>query len=331
MPIPDAASPADSTTVTEIEMRNVHFRLTDHIGIEMDHVRGNLHSLMHGNATVVMGDKTAFGMRVYAGEASITTVALTWLMNEWIFADSAVPLKRVKVTQAGSELRIVGIFGTRIKLPIQMVARVEATPDGMIRLVPTSIKAVRLESRGILSALGVHLQDLLDLKRARGIRLAGDTMYMNPAEAFPPPVLRARIGEARVENGGVHLRFVPLDARDARKAAIHLVHDSATLAANYIVMRGGTVRFGKLFMAHTDATVIDADPKDPFDFSIDYYFSQMVEGFSRSKPDYSQVYTMPDYSKLKSLARGDSVAPAAADSTSAPHASRRRSRGSGRP
>ena len=283
MPIPDAASPADSTTVTEIEMRNVHFRLTDHIGIEMDHVRGNLHSLMHGNATVVMGDKTAFGMRVYAGEASITTVALTWLMNEWIFADSAVPLKRVKVTQAGSELRIVGIFGTRIKLPIQMVARVEATPDGMIRLVPTSIKAVRLESRGILSALGVHL------------------------------------------------RFAPLDARDARKAAIHLVHDSATLAANYIVMRGGTVRFGKLFMAHTDATVIDADPKDPFDFSIDYYFSQMVEGFSRSKPDYSQVYTMPDYSKLKSLARGDSVAPAAADSTSAPHASRRRSRGSGRP
>lgn len=28
----------------------------------------------------------------------------------------------------------------------------------------------------------------------------------------------------------------------------------------------------------SDATVLDADPKDPLDFSIDYYFTQMVEG-----------------------------------------------------
>jgi hypothetical protein len=99
------------------------------------------------------------------------------------------------------------------------------------------------------------------------------------------------------------LRFKPESRADRRRLDVRLLRDAD--ARNFIAMRGGTVRFGKLYMVHTDATVLDADPKDPLDFYIDYYFTQMVEGRSSSQPDYGLVYTVPDYSDLRAVRERD--------------------------
>jgi hypothetical protein len=40
---------------------------------------------------------------------------------------------------------------------------------------------------------------------------------------------------------------------------------------NYVHYRGGMIRFGKLTMTNADLKIIDTNPKDPFDFSIDHY------------------------------------------------------------
>jgi hypothetical protein len=51
--------------------------------------------------------------------------------------------------------------------------------------------------------------------------------------------------------------------------------------SNYMYCRGGTLRFGKLTM-WTQDWLVDADQKDPFDFSPEEYNEQLVAGYSVS-------------------------------------------------
>jgi hypothetical protein len=64
--------------------------------------------------------------------------------------------------------------------------------------------------------------------------------------------------------------------------------------------RGGTLRFGKLFMVRSDMRILDLDPGDSFDFSIDQYEKQLVAGYSRTRPDLGLDVFMPDLAEVES-------------------------------
>ena len=68
---------------------------------------------------------------------------------------------------------------------------------------------------------------------------------------------------------------------------------------NYVYYHGGVLRFGKLTMTNSDLKIFDANPKDPFDFSIDHYNQQLVAGYSKSTPKYGLVAHVPDYYKIR--------------------------------
>lgn len=53
----------------------------------------------------------------------------------------------------------------------------------------------------------------------------------------------------------------------------------------------GSPKFGRL-------KIIDSNPKDPFDFSIDHYNRQMVAGYAKATARYGLVAYVPDYYKL---------------------------------
>jgi trans-aconitate methyltransferase len=52
-------------------------------------------------------------------------------------------------------------------------------------------------------------------------------------------------------------------------------------------------------MNDADLELIDSDPTDPFDFSIDHYKEQLVAGYSKMTPHGGLCVHMPDYSKIK--------------------------------
>jgi hypothetical protein len=64
--------------------------------------------------------------------------------------------------------------------------------------------------------------------------------------------------------------------------------------------RGGTLRFGKLTMADTDLLLVDADQKDPFDFSPERYNDQLVAGYSKNTRAHGLIVYMPDLNDLGS-------------------------------
>jgi hypothetical protein len=62
--------------------------------------------------------------------------------------------------------------------------------------------------------------------------------------------------------------------------------------------RGGILRFGRLTMNNVDMQLIDADPRDPFDFYPDHYNEQLVAGYSKTTSTGGLRVYMPDYNKI---------------------------------
>jgi len=75
----------------------------------------------------------------------------------------------------------------------------------------------------------------------------------------------------------------------------HAIEPRGVERGNTMTFRGGVLRFGRLTMEPTDLTLVDADPKDPFLFSLGDYEKHLVAGYSRTLADGSLVTVMPDY------------------------------------
>jgi hypothetical protein len=70
-------------------------------------------------------------------------------------------------------------------------------------------------------------------------------------------------------------------------------------AKNHIYWRGGQLSFGKLTMTETDLELVDEDPRDPFDFSVDRWNEQLVVGYSKTMADRGLRAHMPDFNDLR--------------------------------
>jgi hypothetical protein len=65
-----------------------------------------------------------------------------------------------------------------------------------------------------------------------------------------------------------------------------------------MTLMGGRLRFGKLTMDGTDMVIVDEDPSDPFDFSLDRYQEQLVAGYNRNTAVRGLIVHMPDFADL---------------------------------
>jgi hypothetical protein len=69
-------------------------------------------------------------------------------------------------------------------------------------------------------------------------------------------------------------------------------------AQNYVFFRGGIIRFGKLYMVQSQLIAIDEDARDPFDFYLDYYHTQLIEGYHTTLQQYGLMAVFPDFNDL---------------------------------
>jgi hypothetical protein len=52
-------------------------------------------------------------------------------------------------------------------------------------------------------------------------------------------------------------------------------------------------------MTETDLELVDDDPRDPFDFSVERWNDQLVAGYSKNTPQRGLKAHMPDYDDLQ--------------------------------
>jgi hypothetical protein len=283
-------------------MRNVDFHIDSGIVLHIARLRGQLLPSQPGTPAA-LDDKQSFILNIQSAEIAIDTVSLSTLLNRHVFGYRGSPLSHLQVGVDGDQLVQRGLLRKGVGIRFTIRATVALTPDGQIRLHPTSVKVVGLKVRGLMKAFGVHLDQLMRLEPGHGARIEQDDFILDPTAMLPPPTIRGQLTGIRIAGGRVAQTFGPADS-GAGKPLRRLDHSRP----NYMYFQHGTLRFGRLTMSDADLEIDDSDPATPFDFSLDRYNDQLVAGYSKSTADHGLVVHMPDLGSLGSL--GPTVAAA---------------------
>jgi hypothetical protein len=276
-------------------MRNVDFHVGDGVVLRIRTLDGALRGLRRG--VVDFDDRTSYRLTIDTAEVGLTGPDITNLLNRYVFAYPGAPLRRLSVEIQGNQLRQRGILRKGVDIPFSMVANVTLTPDQRIRLHPTSIRIFGVNGQKLMSALGLDLQKMLNVRGAKGIAVDKNDLLLSPLVILPPPVIDGRIVALRVADGRLIQIFGRRESSAAQQTAPTLPDSTAQ---NYMLYRGGTLHFGKLYMTEAEMLIVDRDPSDAFDFNNLAYQRQLIAGYSRTLPDLGLEVFMPDAGKINS-------------------------------
>jgi hypothetical protein len=270
-------------------MQNVHFHLGKGVELRVASLSGRLVGSAPGKVPT-FDDLSSYVLEIDSARVSMTPESLTNLLNNIVFADPGAPIKNLKIEVEGSELKQSGVLKKGVDVPFTMRARLDVTPEGKIRMHPTSMKAAGFISKRVLNFFGVELEALLKLKANSPVQVDGDDLLLDPEQLLPPPRIRGRLTRAWISDGVVVQQF----GGEKPSKAITL----PARFRNYMYYRGGTLRFGKLTMTDTDLMLVDEDSKDPFDFSPGRYNEQLMAGYSKNTRNRGLITHMPDLNDL---------------------------------
>ena len=298
-PITPAVVPRDSLPIivgtpgpTRVVMRNVDFHQGTGVLLHIRSLDGEMSSVKSG--VVDFDDKLSYILTVDTGHVTLAATDLTNLMNKYVFAYPGAPLKNLKVSLRGTSLGLTGTLHKGVNIPFDITSSVSMTADEKMRLHPTKIKIFGVDGAVLMRALGINLQKMLDLSKAKGIYVQGNDLLLSPLEVLPPPRIKGRIVGVNVGPDGLEQVFAP------RAGALGFSDISVpdTAPRNYMLYRGGTLHFGKLFMTNAELFVVDLNEQTPFDFDNDHYQRQLIAGHSRTLPSLGLEVYMPDASAL---------------------------------
>jgi hypothetical protein len=279
---------------TWIEMRNVLLHIDDRGVIRIERLRGQV--MTDSGAPAILDDATSFRIRVTRGTTRLTGDDLASLLNSIVFAYDGAPLRKLRARMEGNAIVLSGTLRKGVNLPFSITATPTLEPDGRVRMHPTRTRILGINGAALMKALGLQLDDLVDLKKARGAIVEGNDILLEPTQILPPPMIEARLESIGVVGNELVQTFVttPLDSIFER----YIRPDSTQ--PNFVYFRGGRLRFGKLEMIDTDLHIVDADQHDPFDLYLAEYNRQLVAGTSRNLETLGLRVTMPDFADLGS-------------------------------
>ena len=272
-------------------MRNVEYHLTDRIIVHIVSLDGKL--TPKPGQIPVFDDKASFGLDIDTATIILSMAALTNDLNDYVFAKPDAPLKHLDASTQGDQLVMKGLLVSKGGVPFETSGSMSVTPEGMIRVHITEVKALKLPVKGLMDLLGLDTEKLLNTKKVEGVTVDKDDLILDPEKILPPPELHGHLTALKIENGEIHLTFGPANGQTAP-----LPVTESCVAKNYLHFRGGSVRFGKLTMADTDLELLDSTPADPFDFAIDHYNEQLVAGYSKMTQSGGLCVHLPDYNKV---------------------------------
>jgi hypothetical protein len=275
------------TPAVEAEMRNVDLHLTPEIGLHVRSLRGRF--VAQGSRPApYLDDPRSYSVIVDHGEVAIGLASLNALMARALVGHSNVRSMEISIDGDG-QLRQKGTLKKGVPVPFDVKASVSPTPDGRLRIHSESVQGFGVRIGPLLKTFGLEMDNLLKVDPGRGVTVDGNDVLLDPSSLLPPPAMHGRITQVRVEKDALVQVFGP----DGQKAL-----SPPPTSKNYIYWRGGQLSFGKLTMTETDLELVDDDPRDAFDFSVDRWNEQLVAGFSKITPGRGLKAHMPDYNDL---------------------------------
>jgi hypothetical protein len=288
---PATGDPADS--ILWIEMRNVDLHIDEHQVMHMRVLRGQVVPTAPGTIAV-LDDLKSFHLRVTKGEVALSGDAISALLNTVAFNYADAPIKHLRVRIEKGELVQKGTLHKGVDIPFEVWARPVLGSDGKLRLHPEKLHVFSVNGLALLHALGLHMENLMDLRKARGVSVKGDDLFIEPLQLIPPPTVDGRLLAVRIEDSVLVQEFAP--AADDTIFGTYVRPDSGS--HNFVFFRGGQLQFGKLTMRDTDLLINDDDERDPFDLYLAHYNKQLVAGHTKNLANLGLRTWLVDYRKV---------------------------------
>ena len=272
----------------------VHLQVKNCLFYVMDDVVLNVLSLdawmiPRPGHTVSHDSKSSFLLQINSGATYLKARDLTALLNDYLLPQAKTPLKNITVTFEGSEIVVKGELHKLVDIPFQGKGAASVADGSDIRVHFTELKAAGVIKKGLLDLLGIKLSDIAQPQKQAAFRIEEDDLLLSITALFPPPRIAGKLTAVRIEGDGLVQIFGPANA---------IIPPPPTPAKNYIYFRGGRMKFGKLTMDDVDLQLVDKDPSNSFDFSLDHYAEQLEAGYSKSLPSLGLLVFMPDYSTV---------------------------------
>jgi hypothetical protein len=291
--VPQLAATTDSAAKTWIEMRNVDLRVLGRAHMRVRQLHGEVISTKPG-VIPILDTTTSFKIRITGGTVALSGPSLSILLNEYVFAYKGSPLRDLEVKTEGDHIVQTGIMHKGVDIRFKLKASLSLMEDGKIRLHPSEVEILGVNGLRLMNALGLELDDMLDLKGSRGASVKDNDIFLEPTKIVPPPAIEGRLASIRVEGPDVVQDFVRLPDDSVFSGSVK----PDTAVTNAVYFRGGRIRFGKLSMIDTDLLILDGDPSDPLDLYLDKYNVQLVAGTSRTMANLGLRVVFPDFDDL---------------------------------
>lgn len=271
----------------QTQMRNVTFRFSDNVAVEIKSLNGVLVPLGKSEFPN-FDDKESFKLRVSAGEIAMDSSDLANVLNSYVFARPHSPLTQLSINVEKGHLKVKGKLRDKGDIPFETEGVLIPTADGKIRLHSEKIKAMHLPVKGLMDLFGIDLGSLIKEGKVPGVEAQENDLILDLEQILPPPHIEGKVISVRMEGEKIIQIFGGSDAIPMKNIR----------ARNYMAFKNNRIRLGKLVMNDTDLILIDMDPNDPLDFFLEHYKEQLSAGYSKLTPDSGLRVYIKDYNKL---------------------------------
>ena len=273
--------------VVRVEVRNGLFHVTNDVALSVPRLDG---WMIPKPGQVVSLDKTnSFTLRIISGETRLKASDLTALMNEYLLPHAKAPIRNLEVAFDGDMIAMKGQLHKGVDVPFEGKGAVSIGDPSDIRVHFTQLKAAGILHKGLLDALGIKLSKVAQPKKTNRFHIDGDDIILPIEALFPPPRISGTLTAVRIEGDSLVQVFGDPDRE---------LKDPPVAANEYIYFRGGRMQFGKLTMDDVDLELLNEKPAPQLDFSLDHYYEQLVNGYSKSLPNGGLVAYMPGYAMI---------------------------------
>jgi hypothetical protein len=257
-------------------MRNLNLLVSEGVHLQVRYLDGRSISV-EKDRPVVLDDKTSFQIQIESAETAVDYESLSRLMNDYVFAYEGAPVRDLEITQEEDAdqrdlVELNGHLTSALGTPFEIEGRPEVTAQGDLRIRTTDVQAFDIEVEGLLKLLGIEAEDMISSLEERGVKVEGNDVVLLLDRLMPPPRISGRATSVQVTQTGLVIHFGGAETAASGKG-------------NYLYYRGGTIRIGKMTMRDADLRIVDQDPGDAFEFSVDRLNDQLQAGYAKLQAD----------------------------------------------
>lgn len=286
---------ADPNVAPQLVMRNVQFRFTKDVVVGIDRIHAQMRPAPPADV-VTFDDPSSFDLDVSGASVRLTLPQVEVLMNKRIFAFPNANVRNLTVEANGQDIVIHGSLTKGATIPFTMEGTLSLRDARFLAVETKEVKIGAVGVTGLLNALHIPLSAMINVPANGQVRVQGNTILIEVFAALPPPHIHGAITGVQCCAQGLAMQIgSPAAASDS---ALRALVPSAMASPNFLAIRRGTLRFGKLTMVDSDLDLVDADSRDPFDFYLNEYQCQLAAGVAHATLQFGWRVRMPDFDKL---------------------------------